>query len=364
MSNAREIAQLGSAPSGRRNLIINGAMQVAQRGTSFTNPSSGSVICDRWALESLNTAAVDWSQSTDAPDGFKYSLKADVTTADTSLDAGQYSILLYKGTEVQDVAHLLYGTSGAKQLTLSFWVKSTKTGTYSAELALENGSAQVVHSRAYTINASNTWEKKELTFDGNTVDSFGNSANGQGLYIYFWLAAGSIYQGSPRSSTWDSTSNNRATGNVNFLDSTSNEFYITGVQLEVGSVATEFEHRSYGEELALCQRYYEVTAENQEIYGVCCYFDSTNAYGEWKFNVEKRANPAIGMKQGTYTNLRLRYAGSNYTLNAGAGWSASGITTQNARHNVYTSPLIGTVGQSGWLSHSSGTTQLYADAEL
>lgn len=363
MSNAREIAQLGSVPSGRRNLIINGAVNVAQRGTSFTAPASGSVICDRWAVEYDNDASVDWSQSTDAPDGFSHSLKADVTTADTSLATAQYSILYYRGTEVQDVSHLLYGTSGAKKVTMSFWVKSNKTGTYSAELAFNNGTAQVEHSKAYTINASNTWEKKELTFDANTTDSFGNAANGQGLIIYFWLAAGSQWQGSPRSSTWG-TSNNRATDNVNFLDSTSNEFYITGVQLEVGSVVTEFEYRSYGEELALCQRYYELTAENQEIYGVCCYFDTTNAYGEWKFKVEKRANPAIGMKQGTYTNLRLRYAGSNYTLNAGAGWSVSGISTQNARHNVYTSPLTGTVGQSGWLSHSSGTTQFYADAEL
>lgn len=255
MSNAREIAQLGSVPSGRRNLIINGAMNVAQRGTSFTAPASGSVICDRWTVEYDNDASVDWSQSTDAPDGFSYSLKADVTTADTSLATAQYSILYYKGTEVQDVSHLLYGTSGAKKVTMSFWVKSNKTGTYSAELAFNNGTAQVEHSKAYTINASNTWEKKELTFDANTTDSFGNAANGQGLIIYFWLAAGSQWQGSPRSSTWG-TSNNRATDNVNFLDSTSNEFYITGVQLEVGSVATEFEHRSYGEELALCQRYY------------------------------------------------------------------------------------------------------------
>jgi len=251
-----KIPSAGTEGFGRRNLVINGAMQVAQRGTSFTAPSSASVICDRWGLEHSNDAVVDWSQSTDAPDGFRYSMKADVTTADTDLGASQYNIMYYRGTEVQDVEHLLYGTSGAKRLTLSFWVKSSKTGTYTAELAFNNGSAQVEHSKAYTINATNTWEKKELTFDANTTDSFGNAANGQGLIIYFWLAAGTTWQGSPRSSTWDASSNNRATGNVNLLDSTSNDWYITGVQLEVGSVATEFEHRSFGEELALCQRYY------------------------------------------------------------------------------------------------------------
>jgi len=340
MSNAREIAQLGSVPSGRRNLIINGAMNVTQRGTSFTAPASGSVICDRWTVEYDNDASVDWSQSTDAPDGFSHSLKADVTTADTNLATAQYSILYYKGTEVQDVSHLLYGTSGAKKLTMSFWVKSNKTGTYSAELAFYNGTAQVEHSKAYTINTSNTWEKKELTFDANTTDSFGRAANGQGLIIYFWLAAGSQWQGSPRSSTWG-TSNNRATDNVNFLDSTSNEFYITGVQLEVGSVATEFENRSYGEELALCQRYYH-GSEAYEIWSGYA-VSGTNNFHNADFKTTMRAIPSLTL-----------------TLIGQSGFSATALNTSSATKDGFHAYKAATATGGGKYFYFTYT----ADAEL
>ena len=321
MSKARQLADKSTAPAGRRNLIINGAMQISQRGTSFTDPATGSTICDRWGLTYNHDAAVDWSQSTDAPDGFKYSLKADVTTADTSLSSGQYKILYYRGAEVQDVEHLLYGTSSAKELTLSFWVKSTKTGTYSAELAFDNGTTQVEHSRAYTINASDTWEKKELTFDANTTDSFGNSANGQGLIVYFWLAAGSTFSGSPRSSTWENATN-RATDNVNFLDSTSNEFYITGVQLEVGSTATEFEHRSYGEELALCQRYFYSTLGT--LYGGDY---GSNSFTRTEFPVAMRVAPTVtGSNNKTVLSTYHSVQRIQYYLSGNASALAAGAT--------------------------------------
>ena len=370
VSKARQLAQKAGVPSGRRNLLINGAMNVAQRGTSFTAPSDASVICDRWALNHSNDAVVDWSQSTDAPDGFRYSMKADVTTADTDLGASQYSIMYYKGTEVQDVEHLLYGTSGAKRLTLSFWVKSSKTGTYTAELAFWNGSAQVEHSKAYTINATNTWEKKELTFDANTTDSFGNAANGQGLIIYFWLAAGTTWQGSPRSSTWDASSNNRATGNVNFLDNTSNDWYITGVQLEVGSVATEFEHRSYGEELALCQRYFEYASDKNHHAHPCWIYSSSGASSRLFFTVEKRSRAySTGVEGtiGTASSDHRFYSNGNYkTFTGMSANSSSGKSHSSVRLDF--SGLSGVVsGDSGGYYNTGSdvtTSNIYVDDEL
>jgi hypothetical protein len=280
-----------------------------------------------------------------------------VTTAGSATSAQVNRF--FQRIEGNNIAHLNFGTANASTVTLSFWVRSSLTGTYCA--ALVNNAANRAYVAEYSISAANTWEYKTITIAGDTTGTWETGAS-SGIQVTFDLGSGSDYNATAGS--WVAANDFRTTNQANFANTSGATFYITGVQLELGSVATKFEHCSYGDELALCRRYYEVTAENQEIYGVCSYFDTTNAYGEWKFIVEKRANPTLGLLQGGYTNLRFRYAGLDYTLNAGAGWSASGITTQNARHNVYTSPSTGTVGQSGWLSHSSGTTQFYADAEL
>ena len=235
-----------------RNLIINGTMQVAQRGTSFTNPAISAYTLDRWYTLNSNDGTVDVSQSTEAPTGFKNSLKIDVTTADSSMSASQYYILA-QAIEGQNLTHLNYGSADAKEVTISFWVRSNKTGTYHVEIQTNPGSQEL--ARPYTINTANTWEHKTLTWIANTDYTISEN-NGAGLYVYWWLAAGSNYTGSPIGTTWVSNTN-RVTGQTNFLDSTSNEFYITGVQMEVGDTATPFEHRSYGDELAACQRYYE-----------------------------------------------------------------------------------------------------------
>jgi hypothetical protein len=254
MSNARELAQIPSTPSGRRNLIINGAMNVAQRGASETGVTTfGYYACDRYIFELTNAGTWTLSQSTDAPAGFANSFKLDCTTADASLAAGDL-VLFSQRFEGQDLQHLQKGTSSAKSLTASFWVKSSKTGTYILEID-DNDNVRNIN-KSYTINAANTWEYKTITFEGDTTGTLDND-NGFSFRVIFWLAAGSNWSSGTLATSWGSTTNaNRAVGNVNLADSTSNEFYITGVQLEVGSVATEFEHRSYGEELALCQRYY------------------------------------------------------------------------------------------------------------
>jgi hypothetical protein len=271
MTRARDIANLGNGvdasdltegavegalttPTGRRNLIINGAMQVAQRGTSETGvTSSGYYTIDRFGywISSAGTATV--SQSTDAPTGFSKSFKVEMTTANTSLDAGDYQQIRTK-IEAQDLQMLDYGSSTAKDLTLSFWVKSSITGTYSVGFWQDDVAKR--YTRNFTIDSANTWEKKTVLITGNTANAINND-NGVGFEVNIIISAGSNYTSGSTVGEWHSGNTSMAANQTAQVSTTSGAtFYLTGVQLEVGSVATPFEHRSYGEELALCQRYY------------------------------------------------------------------------------------------------------------
>ena len=264
MTKAAELAKMGevltnSQIGGRRNIIINGAMNVAQRGTSFTlENNSIKYPVDRFFIQDTNSASGEAtvSQSTTSPDGLKNSLKIDVTTADTALAAAdQYKI--EHRIEGQDIEHLNYGTSTAKTVTLSFYIRSNKTGN--TQVALVNSANDRYYVATFTIDSANTWERKELTIGGVTDGTWLND-NQTGLRLR-WGSYGSNYQTSTLnqwisdSSAYESQANSRNDSPINFFDSTDNELYITGVQLEVGSQATPFENRSFGEELALCQRY-------------------------------------------------------------------------------------------------------------
>lgn len=246
-----------SSNLGRRNMIINGAMKVAQRGTSTTGITASSYnTVDRFK-STLGTAGT-WtqSQSTDVPtgQGFASSLKMDCTTANASLSAGSF-LFIEQGLEGQDLQHLKKGTASAESVTLSFWVKSSKTGTHICEL-MDNDNSRTI-SKSYTINVADTWEQKTITYAGDTTGAFGND-NGKSLRVNFHLVAGTNFSSGTLATSWESQTNaNRAAGQVNLADSTSNDWYVTGVQLELGSTATDFEHRSYGEELQLCKRYYQ-----------------------------------------------------------------------------------------------------------
>tara|TARA_R100001086_G_scaffold245891_3_gene177408 strand:+ start:458 stop:1921 length:1464 start_codon:yes stop_codon:yes gene_type:complete len=240
---------------GRRNLAFNGAMRISQRGTQTGQTGSVYTACDRFLTSESGAAVTTSTQETDVPSGqgFANSLEIDVTTADASLAASD-NFLIIQRLEGQDLQQLLYGTSDAKDLTISFWVKSPKTGTHILEL--RHNDATYFNSQAYTISSANTWQKVTLTFSGYTTTAFDDD-NDHSLSINWWLMAGSNFtSGSLNSNTWHNTPANRAVGQVNCVDDAANNFYLTGVQLEVGSVATEFEHRSTGDELALCQRYY------------------------------------------------------------------------------------------------------------
>ena len=239
--------------TGRRNLIINGAMQVNQRGDSTGVTSGNYHGPDRYRWHSAHDDTVSISQDTSAPDGFVNSYKVAVTVADTSLSSGNTRI--EQRIEGQNLRHLKYGTSSAESVTLSFHVKSNKTGTYVASIYEETG-ANVI-SKTYTISSADTWEAKSITFPGLTTASI-SATTGTGLRIWWGLAAASNNQGGSND-VWTTGETNWFEGQtVNILDSTSNTFFLTGCQLEVGENASDFEHRSYGEELSLCQRYFYV----------------------------------------------------------------------------------------------------------
>ena len=251
---------------GRRNIIINGGMQVWQRATSataVTNSSYGTV--DRFRFWENTDGAYTAEQSTDVPSGqgFSYSTKLQVTTADTSIAAGQYAQFAQR-IEAQNLQQLCYGTSEAKTVTVSFWVKSSKTGNYAFNMYKPaSGHTAYIYYKSFTINTANTWEKKTITVSPTAGSTSFITASGGGidtstsnaLEVYITLAMGSTYHGATDNSWSTNTSHYTTSSNVNWLDSTSNNFYLTGVQLEVGDTATDFEHRSYGEELLLCQRY-------------------------------------------------------------------------------------------------------------
>jgi len=240
-----------------RNIIINGDMSIAQRGTSVSGITGvGYNTADRWLFSVGALGTWTQSQSTDVPSnqGFAKSLKIDCTTAKASPDASNYA-LMQSRFEGQNLQYLKKGTASAESLTLSFWVKSNKTGTYICEIDDADNSRNI--NKSYTINSANTWEKKEITFAGDTTGAFTND-NNLSMNVIWWLGAGSNYTSGTLNNAWESTTNaNRAVGQVNLADSTSNEWYITGVQLEAGTTASDFEFLPYDVNLRRCQRYYQ-----------------------------------------------------------------------------------------------------------
>jgi hypothetical protein len=249
-----------------RNLIINGAMQVAQRATSLSSITTSLYkTADRWGL-SFPSALGTWTQSVenDGPTGSEFgkSLKMLCTTAQPTPSSGA-GCILYQVIEGQNLQAVKKGTVEAKPLTLSFWVKSNVTGTYVASLLDENNSIGFPPygtsiARTYTITASDTWEKKTLTFSAGTSGVIPNN-NSYGLRLYFYLAAGSSLQSGTLNSSWASNApGTQAVGQVNLASAVNNYWQVTGIQLEIGSAATPFDLKPFDEEFRKCQRYYQV----------------------------------------------------------------------------------------------------------
>ena len=283
-------------------------MSIAKRATSVSSISSGTAYdtVDRFSRNIGSGGTWTISQSTDVPtgQGFAKSLKLDCTTANGSLSSNS-EFVVRQQIEGQNLQYLKKGTSSAESTTLSFWVKSNKTGTYIAELRDADHNRQI--SQAYTISSADTWEKKTLTYAGDTTGVFAND-NGGSLIVELWLVAGSDFTSGTLSTTWTSSTNaNRAVGQVNLADSTSNEWYITGVQLEAGTTASDFEFLPTDVNLQRCQRYYylHATGNNQTVSEIQ-YRSNTQIEAVISFPTTMRAAPSLEAADGTdYYNISI-----------------------------------------------------------
>jgi len=366
MTKAAELAKMGevltnSQIGGRRNIVINGAMQVSQRGTSFTGVGDGdnAYFLDRFQfLESGTPNGVfTITQASDGPAGFANSMKVDCTTAETAVAANE-RIFIQQKIEGQNLQHLKKGTSSAEKVTLSFHVKSNLTGTAVVQFYDTDNSRTIAQS--YTIDSANTWEKKTITFDGDTTGAFVND-NNVSVRLEFYLQAGSNFTSGTLPTTWQSflEANSAVGQTINVASSTDNNFYLTGVQLEVGSVATPFEHRSFGEELALCQRYYfqKINGNSQPV-GIGSYISSGQIRTYIDFPVEMRADPSIVTSSGT-SHFNLENPSDSFD----GGWVLVQINKTSAIPYA-TGSVSGTTSYSGIIRSTSADARLAFNAEL
>ena len=340
MSLARDIADLGSVtsrldivgassgPLSNRNVVINGGLQCWQRATSATAAANVYNTVDRFKFFK-NVGAFTTERSDDHPKGAGFSLKAQCTTADTSIAAGEYAFIDHE-IEGQNLQHFQYGTSSAKDVTLSFWVKSNKTGVYTSSVYKHAGSGTgYMYRKEFTISSANTWEKKEITitptagsttFITNSAGAIPNT-NANGIGLTFNFAIGSNFHGA--NDTWETGSNYATSNQVNWLDSTSNNFYIAEIQMEVGSQSTDFEHRPFSDELARCQRYfYSWTSSglSDNLYLSTPYASgtppNTSASVAYTFPVTMRGNPTMTALTGSAVSNLNRFTSSTHNATA------------------------------------------------
>ena len=355
-SSGNVTASQGFVPStqlSHRNLIINGNMQVAQRGTSGTANGYNSVDRFRAVASGFDELAITYSQDSDAPDGFSNSYKANVTTSETTVDDYE-QLFIEQRIEAQNLQHLSFGTSSAKSITLSFWVKCSETGI--ATILLYQPDDNRGYCAQYTISSADTWEYKTLTVSGDTVGVIDND-NGVGLYVRFALAVSSAYTGGTKDAWLSYANSNEAVGQTVDVATTGGNFAITGVQLEVGSVATPFEHRSYGEELARCQRYFQTIDFTSGAQRVCLGFQAS--VGETRMTFPSpttmRTTPTF-----SYNNIALReYPGDTArTITSFAGIALSSFISTTWLHTN------GTSGNVMEIRANSADSYVNFDAEL
>ena len=336
MTKAAELAKMGevltnSQIGGRRNIIINGAMQVAQRATSSTSIStSGYYTVDRFQIFMGNTnGRVTASQVADVHDGFANALKLECTTADTSIASNEFFGVQTK-IEGQDVQQFKKGSSDAESITVSFYVKGNASATFAVELFDNDNSRQA--SQLFSVTTD--WTRVTKTFTPDTTGAFDDN-NEASLLLAFWLHGGSNFTSGTLSSTFVSSNNvNRAAGISSFFDSTDRTFFITGVQVEVGSQATPFEHRSFGEELFLCSRYCRTYTDQN--FGRAKDGDSYYG-GGLHFNPPMRSTPTL--KSGATFTTNTGNAGTP-GINSGLSPSADGVQIYNSGSSWTTDAFV------------------------
>jgi len=325
------------SPFGFKNRIINGAMVIDQRnaGASVT-PADGTYTLDRFVCYLTQASKFTVQQnagSVTPPAGFTNYLGLTVgTSANVTVSAGDY-FLLDQVIEGYNLADLGWGTANAKTVTLSFWVRSSLTGTFGGALKSYSGGAYG-YPFTYTISTANTWEQKTITIDGPTSTWAASTTNGGSVEVLFSIGTGSTYTGA--SGSWQAASRFSATGATNLISTNSATFYITGVQLEKGSTATSFDYRDYGRELIMCQRYYYATPSSYLNYPAFHY--STSAYTFVPFPVLMRTTPTV-----TATG-----AGTTF-YEAGVALTASGyaLTGRNQGISIQVGVTGGTSGYAG-----------------
>jgi len=315
--------------TGFKNRIINGAMVIDQRNAgasvTATTTAARTYVLDRWNYQTSTASKYSLQQSSTAPAGFVNSLKV-TSLATTSLGSSDY-YAIGQPIEGYNMADLNWGTANAKTVTLSFWVQSSLTGTFGG--SIESSDVGRSYPFTYTISSANTWEQKSITIVGDTSGTY-YTTNGAGAYLWFGMGVGSSLSGTAGS--WQSINVLSATGATSVVGTNGATFYITGVQLEVGSTATSFDYRPYGTELALCQRYYEtgITGAGSR---------SSDNYGVYSgvFKVTKRANPTVTyVATGAAGGLGGYYLGPN--TDGFVGYSTS-ATAGTAYYFTYTAAI-------------------------
>jgi hypothetical protein len=344
-----------------KNIIINGDMSVAQRGTSTSSITSDNTYpsCDRWKLRLTTLGTWTQSQSTTVPtgQGFATSLKMDCTTADASPAAGD-RVFVKQAIEGQNLQYLKKGTSSAESTTVSFWVRSNKTGTYICEFYDEDNSRSI--SKSYTISSADTWEKKELTFAGDTTGAFGND-NGDSLGLHFWLGTGTTYSSGTLNTSWGTATNaNRAVGQVNLADSTSNEWYVTGVQFEAGTSASDFEFLPVDVNLNRCQRYYfQYLSGTSKTVGIASYWTTTGVDTIINFPVEMRSAPSVVATSGS-SYYTVYVAGNGRAIDAGLAVNRTNLTSTQ----LYATTASDTEGRAGLWTSTNSSASIAFSSEL
>ena len=349
--------------AGRKNLVINGDQRIDQRNNGSAVATSSSFPVDRFTISHSSNGAFSAQRSTEAPIGFQYSTKFTTTTADTSL-TGSQRCLYFTKIEGQNAQHLEFGTTNAKPVTLSFWVRSSVTGTFSG--SLQNGAQNRSYPYDYTINAADTWEYKTITIPGDVTGTWATD-NTKSHQIFWSLGISSSYAAPVNAwvaaQRWGST-----TGTAGIMGTLNATWYITGVQLEAGRNATDFEYRSIGEELALCQRYYQKMYYTNSDYpfGYCyTYQQAASACSVPLAAPMRTSSPNIN-----YSTLRIRGYNQDGTNGSQAITSASGQTQEshallqlNLGHTNVPSAAVGSGSVlTNGLSNSS--SYLEVDAEL
>jgi hypothetical protein len=347
-----------------RNIVINGDMQVAQRNTSVASITTANYYTlDRWYFYLTTLGTWTMSQSTDVPSGYGFanSLKLDCTTADASPAAGDLAYIATR-FEGQNLQYLKKGTASAVSLTASFWVKSTKTGTFIITIYDTDNNRNI--SKSYTVNTTNTWEFKTVTFAGDATGTLGND-NGDSLAMWFWIGAGTNFTSGTLATSWASFSNaNSAVGQVNCADNTANDFLITGIQLEAGTSATDFESLPIDVSLGRCERYYQTLQYvNAGSITIGHAYGTGDAIADINFK-KMRVAPTVTLPTAGTGTGQITYLNSSANVPVTIGTlSASSISVNNFRLNgtSYTSAF--TAGNASILL-SYGSNAIKMESEL